>query len=98
MKNFRAYVDRFFPSTKRCSRCGVVKDSMPLSERTFTCSVCGFVGDRDTNAAENLRQVAVSHTETENACGDGRLQEARKSLQCLSVKQEPNADSLVQSS
>jgi putative transposase len=90
-------VDRFYPSTKRCSRCGVVKESMLLSERIFKCESCGLVLDRDTNAAENLRQVAVSCAETLNACGDGRLQEVRKDLQCLSGKQEPNADSQVQS-
>lgn len=86
--------DRFFPSSKRCSRCGVVKESLSLSERIFRCESCGLVMDRDQNAAENLRQVAVSCTETENACGDGKLQEVRKDLQCLSVKQEPNAVSV----
>jgi len=84
--------DRFFPSTKRCSSCGVVKESMSLSERVFRCESCGFVEDRDVNAAENLRQVAVSCTETENACGDGKLQ--TREGQCLSVKQEPNAVSV----
>jgi len=88
-------VDRFFPSSKRCSRCGVVKESILLSERVFRCEFCGFMMDRDTNAAENLRQVAVSCTETLNACGDGKLQ--IREGQCLSVKREPNTDSQAQS-
>lgn len=48
--------DRFFPSTKRCSSCGLVKDAMPLGERTFRCDECGLVMDRDLNASLNLQQ------------------------------------------
>jgi putative transposase len=48
--------DRFFPSTKRCSSCGLVKDTMPLGERTFRCERCGMVADRDLNASRNLQQ------------------------------------------
>ncbi len=59
---------RFYPSTKRCSSCGHVRDEMPLSERTYEYESCGLVLDRDLNAALNL--VAVSSTETLNACGD----------------------------
>ena len=43
--------DRFFPSSKRCSRCGTVKDSLSLSERTYRCENCGLHIDRDWNAA-----------------------------------------------
>ena len=46
--------DRFFPSSKRCSRCGHVKEVLSLSERTYTCDVCAMVKDRDENAALNL--------------------------------------------
>jgi putative transposase len=45
--------DRFYPSTKTCSNCGCIKETMPLSERTFRCE-CGLVMDRDRNAALNL--------------------------------------------
>lgn len=48
---------RFFPSTKRCSRCGLVKVSVVLSERLFRCEGCGLVIDRDVNAAKNLEQL-----------------------------------------
>jgi putative transposase len=48
--------DRFFPSTKRCARCGDMQDSMPLSQRTFDCAQCGLSIDRDRNAALNLQQ------------------------------------------
>jgi putative transposase len=45
--------DRFFPSSKTCSACGEVKDSLSLSDRTFRCG-CGHEQDRDMNAAINL--------------------------------------------
>lgn len=50
--------DRFFPSSRRCSRCGVVKATLALSERVFRCAACGLVKDRDVNAALNLEQLA----------------------------------------
>jgi IS605 OrfB family transposase len=46
--------DRWFLSTRRCSRCGTVGGPMPLAQRTFRCDACGFVADRDRNAAANL--------------------------------------------
>lgn len=48
-------VDRFFPSSKRCSKCHKIKDVLLLSERVYTCE-CGYIGNRDLNAAENLKQ------------------------------------------
>lgn len=48
--------DRWFPSSKRCSRCGNVKDELLLSERTYTCDQCGLIEDRDRNAALNLEK------------------------------------------
>jgi putative transposase len=46
--------DRFFPSSKRCSACGHIHESMPLSIREFTCVECGTKHDRDENAAKNI--------------------------------------------
>ena len=46
--------NRFFPSSKTCSNCGVVKDYLSLSERVFECGGCGLVMDRDLNASRNL--------------------------------------------
>lgn len=48
--------DRWFPSSKRCSRCGHVKDELKLSERVYHCEGCGLVMDRDRNASLNLEQ------------------------------------------
>ena len=49
---------RFYPSSKICSGCGVVKAKLALSERTCTCAVCGLVIGRDVNAARNLLKLA----------------------------------------
>jgi putative transposase len=51
-------VDRFYPSTKRCSQCGNVKKMMLLSERTYHCA-CGNNMDRDVNAAINIREEGI---------------------------------------
>ena len=80
--------DRFYPSSKTCSTCGQVKAELKLEERIYRCDVCGLVMDRDHNAARNLKYVAARGTETQNACGGGRLQAGNS--QCPSVKQEPN--------
>src|SRR6266704_4233942 len=64
-------IDRFCPSSKTCSACGHVKPELSLRERTFVCDCCGLVLDRDLNAALNLKNVAVSSTDTLNACGVG---------------------------
>ncbi|WP_243717111.1 IS607 family element RNA-guided endonuclease TnpB [Actinomadura sp. KC345] len=56
--------DRWFPSSKTCSRCGVAKAKLPLSARTFTCETCGLSLDRDHNAAVNLAALAVCSTGT----------------------------------
>jgi putative transposase len=51
-------VERFFPSSKRCSCCGRVKAYLPLNERTYRCE-CGYVEDRDVNAAINLKMEGI---------------------------------------
>ena len=48
--------DRWYPSSKICHCCGTIKKDLKLSDRTFRCH-CGYVEDRDFNAALNLRDV-----------------------------------------
>ena len=50
-------VDRFFPSSKKCSKCGKIKKELKLSERVYRCA-CGNEMDRDRNAAINIREEA----------------------------------------
>jgi len=52
--------DRFYPSSKICSRCGSVKDNLSLSERVFVCDNCGYEIDRDLNASINLKNYGKS--------------------------------------
>lgn len=47
--------DRFYPSSKTCHKCGCIKSDLKLSDRTYTCSECGYTVDRDFNASLNLR-------------------------------------------
>jgi putative transposase len=51
--------DRFFPSSKTCSNCGEVKKILTLKDRIFECDACGFVIDRDLNAAINLNNYSA---------------------------------------
>lgn len=59
-------VNRWFPSTRMCSHCGVVGERKPLRVRKWTC-VCGVTHDRDLNAAINIH--AAGRAEWLNACG-----------------------------
>ena len=59
-------IDRWYPSSKMCSRCGRVKTKFSLAERTYRCEHCGLTMDRDLNAAINIK-VAGSAPETQNA-------------------------------
>ena len=52
--------DRWFASSKTCSGCGAVKAKLALPERTYVCTTCGTVLNRDVNAAVNLARLAGS--------------------------------------
>lgn len=52
-------IDRFFPSSKTCSRCGWKKEDLTLLDRVFECKNCGTQIDRDLNAAINIQRVGV---------------------------------------
>ena len=49
-------VDRFYPSSKTCHHCGSVRKNLKLSDRIYRCE-CGYVADRDLNAALNLKDA-----------------------------------------
>ena len=50
-------VDRWYPSSKLCHNCGHVKKDLKLSDRTYICSECSYIEDRDINASLNLRDA-----------------------------------------
>ena len=51
-------VDRFYPSSKLCHKCGSIKKDLKLKDRIFNCD-CGYVEDRDYNASLNLRDAKI---------------------------------------
>ncbi len=54
-------IDRFFPSSKLCSACGFLLETLPLSVREWKCGGCGKTHDRDINAAKNILQEALAY-------------------------------------
>lgn len=52
--------DRWYPSSKTCSKCGHIKSKLSLSERTYICEECGCVIDRDYNASINLSRYELT--------------------------------------
>jgi putative transposase len=89
--------DRWYPSSKTCSRCRTVKTTLSLNERSFRCPRCGLVIDRDTNAANNLASLAeavgtasgagTSRDDPTNARGEEKLQ-AGPASRCSSQNRE----------
>jgi putative transposase len=77
-------VDRWFPSSKLCSACGVLAEQMPLTVRSWTCR-CGAAHDRDVNAARNILAAGLAVS----ACGAGvRPQRESSRTGRPAVKQE----------
>ncbi len=75
-------VGRFYPSSKTCAGCGHRLGSIPLHIRSWTCTNCGEVHDRDVNAAVNIenegRKLFTASCAGINACGDGSSGTDRK--------------------
>ena len=65
------YVDKFYPSSKTCSCCGVVKRDLKLKDRLCKCNSCGLGIDRDYNASLNLYRLGCSTASSAgiNVCG-----------------------------
>jgi putative transposase len=85
-------IDRWYPSSKMCSRCGAINNELKLSDRVYKCD-CGLEIDRDLNAAINIRNYYRAKHARINACGD----EGKTSRVPLaaSVKQEASGGCYV---
>ena len=82
--------DRWYPSSKTCSGCGTVKAKLALSERTYTCTTCGLVLDRDVNAARNLAALAAEASTAGSGPVAGRGADRETPLAGLvAVKRQP---------
>jgi len=53
-------IDKWYPSSKRCSDCGHTVAKMPLNIRAWTCPECGSIHDRDINAARNVLAAGLA--------------------------------------
>ena len=51
--------NKWYPSSKTCSKCGYIKPKLSLGEREFVCESCGCIIDRDLNAAVNLSRYKI---------------------------------------
>jgi putative transposase len=78
-------VDRWFPSSKLCSACGALAETMSLSVRSWTCR-CGTTHDRDVNAARNILAEGLSVI----ACGAGVRPQRESSRTGQSVMKQEN--------
>ena len=77
-------IDRFYPSSKKCSCCGHVLDRLPLGVRHWTCPTCKAEHDRDVNAARNILAAGLAVS----ACGPDVRQRILQSMLQLGMKQE----------
>ena len=91
--------NRYYPSSKMCSNCGTIKETLSLAERIYNCEVCGLELNRDLNAAINLENYQenspVSYTgsleKKTKACGVSNQPKAQRLRDTM--KQEVNFNS-----
>ena len=57
-------IDRWYPSSKECHCCRNIKKELSLKDRTYICESCGYIEDRDTNAAKNIFRQGVAEYES----------------------------------
>jgi len=79
---------RYYPSTKTCSNCGHIENSLTLNIREWRCCQCDEEHDRDVNAAINLLKLYTGSSPGIHACGDTSGGESRKLSSHVSLKQE----------
>jgi putative transposase len=53
-------IDKFFPSSKMCSKCGWINQNLTLEDRTWTCPSCNTEHNRDINAAKNILSQGIN--------------------------------------
>ncbi|NET27011.1 RNA-guided endonuclease TnpB family protein [Okeania sp. SIO1I7] len=82
-------IDRYFPSSKRCSNCGHIVEKLPLSVREWECPECDSRHDRDINASINILAAGLAVS----VCGATVRPEESKSRKAGAKKQKaPNSD------
>lgn len=64
-------INRFFPSSKRCSACSYTLPDLPLATRTWICPNCGTTHDRDFNAATNILNETITRVGSTRIYAEG---------------------------
>jgi len=78
-------IDRWFPSSKRCGKCGHIVEKLPLNIREWDCPNCDAHHDRDINAAQNIVaaglavKVCGANVRPDRHKSDGSCDEAERS-------------------
>ncbi|NES21111.1 MAG: IS200/IS605 family element transposase accessory protein TnpB [Symploca sp. SIO3E6] len=80
-------IDRWFPSSKRCSNCGYIVEKMPLEIRQWECPECGTNHDRDLNASLNILAAGLAVS----VCGATVRPQESKSRKAGAMKQKPKS-------
>ena len=95
-------VDRMFPSSQICSNCGQHRHKMLLKNRVYSCPDCGYVEDRDLNAAKNLERwfdgidiPKCSDTAVSSTVSACRVGKPLKSHLETTMKQEVNTKTII---
>ena len=57
-------LDKWFPTTKYCSKCGYKYDDITLDNRIFKCPNCNTQEDRDIHAANNMIYFYLKYKDT----------------------------------
>lgn len=74
-------IDRFEPSSKKCSNCGFVLTALALSVRLWKCPYCSIEHDRDVNAAQNIKQTTLKELLSNSRPGGSTKNKASQSGQ-----------------
>jgi putative transposase len=82
-------VDRWYPSSKTCSACGHKVEALPLNIRSWVCSVCGTVHDRDVNASINIWRQTTAGAAGSNAWGHN-VRPGQNTVRAVWMNQEAN--------
>jgi putative transposase len=79
------YVDQWYPSSKTCSNCGHVLESLDLSVREWRCPSCQSLNGRDENAAKNICAVGASTAGLRRERSAERLGDVRRAVPAIAV-------------
>jgi len=87
------YINRWFPSSKMCSKCGWINQNLTLDIREWLCPRCGTKHDRDYNASINIRNIGYQYflKELETGCGMQSVYK-QKQLEASSIDESMKVD------